>query len=210
MKYLSIVAFLAMVVFFTLWSMYEDRKKQVIEEDFSTGMLQWIVEEEKDSVRIIFHEDTLEIDSPGKFIAWFDHSLTVPYRITFYFSLQTLGPDDDFQELNFYWGADGPSQTGILDYYEMSCTSENTGVCVPADRIDTNSVCDYFDEPVSVGAGIWNQVTVFADNKNVYVEWNGKKRMLSSLSNPEGYFGFSIAGGRLFLTGLEIRTYPKK
>lgn len=210
MKYVSIVAFLAMVVFFTLWSLYEDRKKQVLEEDFSTGMLQWVVEEENDSAQVIFHQDTLEIVSPGKFSAWFDHSLTVPYRIAFRFSWQPPATGDRSWQLNYYWGARSPSQTGISACCRMSCTFGNTGICVSADSIDTNPVCNYFDEPISVGAGVWNRVTVFTDDKNVRVEWNGKKKTIDSGLKPEGYFGFATERGRLFLTGLEIRTYPEK
>ena len=210
MKYLSIIAFLAMVIFFTLWSMYEDRKKQVIAEDFSTGLLQWNVVEESDSTRILFRNDTLEVVSPGRFTAWFDQVLPARYQIVFSFSLQSLEPESDLWRLDYMWGAGSPDGIREKPFLRLAFFPGDTRLCQASPSGGEKNECSYFHECLSARSGVWNRVKIHADESGTRVEWNGKEEKFEEAQTPDGYFGFSVGEARLCMTGLEIRTFRDK
>lgn len=226
MKYLSIIGFLAMVVFFTLWSMYEDSRKRVIHEDFSGELLRWTVEGETDSSRFSFNGDTLNIFTPSTITLWYDHRFNGNYRIRF--SVLEKGaaiPDSSVSAWGCFWAATDPEHPDNLffnsdqrgqdlsNYHSLqlyyTIRQNQDSLRFGKNRITPDSLPQRSSAyPSSVFQNdTWNVIEIKMENEIVSYSVNGNivKQERDNLPLLEGYFGLYLQNSVLRLTGFEIK-----
>ncbi len=198
MKFVNIIAFIAMIVGFTLWSMYEDERKRSIHEDFSSDLLAWEIEESGDNTQYQINHDTLNIVTQEPITLWYDRNLTGNYRISYDLYLTQL---DRKATMLCYWGAndlDNPDNFFAQSDERNANLNNYKNIQLSSFQLNVDSLSDDCWYTLKIES-LDKMTTLTLNNKTIY------RANTDSIHSTNGYWGFHLEACELSLTNVHIK-----